>query len=524
MNYNTMMRDCVRYMENHWQDDLNGETLGQVYSYTGEYFSYLFSAYYEKPLNLCLQEIRAAKSRHRLEADQEDGQGTVTPRRILCADEVEIQYQRMDPFILAGVPLVKGEEDMYDPVRSAAEQYSALLRDGKLDLMESYLSIWWHDDSYTMEQYEAFFCSDMSEVAEDKVPIFVPGSEYAIFSLREEEKYSLEESVKLLSNYVYGTWMSDNEEQINRLGYSFHCFENNTAYFFLPILDEDKRVSRDTVYSIEIWTKYIDDHINMNLTTTALAQQFHYSETHFKRIFRYYYKMTVSDYIRKRRLQAAAQQIRDGVKCAEAARRFSFKTYAGFARAFQKEFNMTPAEYSNNGFEVVDLTKYYQEYKDRFLITYLDIKELKMIGHSVIESEGDDADLPAQVCYWLDKDFPCLENTRFSCNKERREEKIALWYHIPEKETIDYILGPVVDEFEDDIPEEMVCVTVEGGRYAMFETERTSDKDDLAETLRMFTRCAFYGWIKEHEDLVDLSRITFERYMDNKIYLYVPIR
>lgn len=521
MNYNTMMRDCARYIENHWQEKLTGETLGQVYSYAGEYFSYLFSAYYEQPLNLYLQKIREKKAG----SYQEEGTALVTPRRILRETEVEIRYQQMDSFILAGTPLIKKEEDMYDPVRSVAEKYRSLMQEEKLKQNESYLSIWWHNDNnYTIEQYEAYFCADMEDVPEDKIPMYIPGSEYAIFSLKKDENLPLEETLKLLTNYVLGTWEAENEEKINRLGYAFHCFENNRAYFFLPILEEDKRVSRDTVYSIEVWTKYIDDHINMNLTTTALAQQFHYSETHFKRIFRYYYKMTVSDYIRKRRLQAAALQIRNGVKCAEAARRFSFKTYAGFARAFQKEFNMTPTEYSNNDFEVVNLAEYYKEYKDRFLITYLEIKDIKMIGHSVIESEGDDADLPAQVCYWLDKDFPCLENTRFSCNKERREEKIALWYRIPEKETIDYILGPVVDEFEDDIPEEMVCVTLEGGRYAMFETERTSDKDDLPETLRMFTRCAFYGWIKEHEDLVDLSRITFERYMDNKIYLYVPVK
>lgn len=524
MNYNTMMRDCARYIENHWDEGLNGDVLGQVYSYTGKYFSYLFSAYYEKPLNLYLQKIREEKNSLTAGTEENRKENAILPRRMLRKEEVEIRYQQMDPFTLAGTPLVKQEMDMYDPVRTVTEQYSQLVQTGKLDRMESYLSIWWHDDSYTMEQYEAFFCPSISDVPDDQTPIFVPGSEYAIFSIRQDGNLSLEESVKLLTNYVYGTWTEENEEKINRFGYAFHCFENQKAYFFLPILEKDKRVSRDTVYSIEIWTKYIDEHINMNLTTTALAQQFHYSETHFKRIFRYYYKMTVSDYIRKRRLQAAALQIRNGVKCAEAARRFNFKTYAGFSRAFQKEFNMTPTEYSNNDFEVVNLKEYYKEYKDRFLITYLEIKDLKMIGHSVIESEGDDADLPAQVCYWLDKDFPCLENTRFSCNKERREEKIALWYHIPEKETIDYILGPVVDEFEDDIPEEMVCVTLEGGRYAMFETERTSDKDDLPETLRMFTRCAFYGWIKEHEDLVDLSRITFERYMDNKIYLYVPVK
>ena len=46
MNYNTMMRDCARYIEEHWKEDLDSSKLGQVYSYTDKYLSYLFSAYY----------------------------------------------------------------------------------------------------------------------------------------------------------------------------------------------------------------------------------------------------------------------------------------------------------------------------------------------------------------------------------------------------------------------------------------------------------------------------------------------
>lgn len=518
MNYNTIMRDCAKYIENHWSEELDGEKLGQFYSYTGKYLSYLFSAYYNLPLDRYLEHIKKEKTGQIEEAAEKK------ERKRLRAEEVEVRYQQMDPFVLASCPVAKNEKDIYDPVRSVADRYADMVETKMIGMMESYISIWWHDDSYTMEPYEAFFCEDINDVPKDWFPILAPGSEYAIFSLKDAEGISLDEAVKQLINYVYGSWMPENDSKINRFGYEFCCFENNNAYVFLPILEEDKQEPRDTVYSIEIWTKYIDDHITMNLTTTGLAQQFHYSETHFKRIFRYYYKMSVSDYIRKRRLQAAAEQIRAGVKCSEVAKRFSFKTYAGFARAFQKEFGMTPTEYSSNDFEVIDLAEYYKEYKDKLIITFLEQKEMKMIGHSVIEAAGDDADLPAQVCYWLDKDFPCLENTRFSCNKERREEKIALWYHLPEKENIDYILGPVVEEFDADIPEEMIKVVIEGGRYAMFETDRTSDKEDLAETLRMFTRCAFYGWIKKHEDLVDLTRITFERYMDNKIYLYVPIK
>lgn len=280
---------------------------------------------------------------------------------------------------------------------------------------------------------------------------------------------------------------------------------------------------KEKIYSVDIWTQYIDKHILENLTTPALAETFHYSPTHFRRVFRYYYKMSVSDYIRKRRLQMAAEEIRKGAKCKDVASKYNFNTYAGFSRAFRKEFEMSPQEYSKSVFEVVDLKKYYEEYKDSLLVKYVDMKEVKMIGHPVIESSNEDADIPAQVAYWMDKDFPCLENTRFSCNILRREEKIALWYQAPERNKIEYILGPVVDEFTEDIPEDMIRMTIAGGKYAVFETEKESDKEDFIETLRKYTRCVFYGWVKEYREKVDLSRITFERYVDNKVYFYVPV-
>lgn len=519
MNYNTMMRDCARYIRKHIDENLDCDRLGQVYSYTGKYISYLFSTFYTQPLNIYLENIKKESLGNR-----SDIQSDTKERKQLEAEEVEIRFERLNSFVLAGSPVVETKEDLYDPARKVSNCYEKMRETGMLGEQESFVGIWWHDESYTVEPYKAVFCNSMDSVPEDCVAIGVPESEYAIFSLKRKKEQPLDECMKQLTHYVYGNWIPENDEKYNRFGYEFHCFEDGEVYFFLPVLEEEKRKPREAVYSIETWTKYIDEHIHMNLTTTGLAQQFHYSETHFKRIFRYYYKMSVSDYIRKRRLQAAAEQIRSGIKCMDVAKMFNFKTYAGFARAFQKEFNMTPTEYSNNIFEVIDLAKYYKEYKDQFIVTFLEMKEIKMIGHSVIEADSDDADLPAQVCYWLDKDFPCLENTRFSCNKERREEKIALWYHISEKENIDYILGPVVEEFEEDIPSEMIPVTIQGGKYAMFETGKESDKNDLAETLRMFTRCAFYGWIKEHEDIVDLTRITFERYIDNKIYLYVPIK
>lgn len=511
------MRDSIAYIERHIEENPDAQTMGRVYSYTDCYFSFLFSAYYRMPLDEYIKNLQQAGNGECADI------GEAATRKSLSGRGISMFHQWVEPFAMAGVRVIQKQEQIYDPMKAVSDTYETLMKTGQIEETTPYLSMWWHDDSYTMEYLQGTTWEDVETVPDDKIPVAFPASEYVIFSLEKEEREPFHETMKYLVNYVYKQWIPRNERKPNPLGYVIQCYKKERAYFCLPLLEKEKQEPKGIVYSVDSWTKYIDDHITMNLTTTALAEKFSYSDTHFKRIFRYYYKMSVSDYIRKRRLQAAAESIREGMTCKEVAAKFNFKTYAGFSRAFQKEFNMTPAAYSNSAFEVVDLARYYKEYKESLNVTYLETKEIKMIGQSVLSGKGEDADVPAQVCYWLDKDFPCLENTRFSCNKERREEKLALWYHVPESENIEYILGPVVEEFDEDIPDEMIKVTVAGGKYAMFQTDKESDKENVAETLRMYTRCAYYGWIKEYRERVDLTRITFERYVDNKIYLYVPI-
>ena len=97
-----------------------------------------------------------------------------------------------------------------------------------------------------------------------------------------------------------------------------------------------------------------------------------------------------------------------------------------------------------------------------------------------------------------------------------------MWYHDPECINIQYVLGPVVNNFTN-VPDDAVKIEIAAGRFAVFETDRESDVDNLADTIRMFSRCVFYGWIKEHRDMVSLQNFTFERYINKKVYIYVPI-
>lgn len=84
------------------------------------------------------------------------------------------------------------------------------------------------------------------------------------------------------------------------------------------------------------------------------------------------------------------------------------------------------------------------------------------------------------------------------------------------------MLGPVVKNV-DAVPANMQEITIAGGKYAVFETEHSSDKLHLESVYKMMTICVLYGWVKEFRVRVDLDRITFMRYRHNKLYTYVPI-
>lgn len=529
MNYKELMNDCVSYINTHLTEKLSVEKLGKIYSCKGEYLSWMFQCYYKETLESYLENIKKCK---KLEAG--GAKSYLTPKKRNAAEcQVRIKFCHMESFYIAAKSVIQTMEDVDHPIDTSVGNYekcNSIFLDHKVsreEMPENHrkITLWWHDEDYDCRYMQGEAENQSEEKKEDVEIIPVPASRYVVFSVgKYKGEGGLAEEMKHLIHYAYLKWIPQNEWRVDLQGYSFECVKDGQAYYYLALLDEEKEEPMDTVYGVDVWTEYINDNIFSNLTTESLAKKFHYSCTHFKRVFRNYYNMSVSDYIRKRKLTLIAEEIRGGVDYVAAAQMYGYKTYAGFKKAFEKEFNMSPATYSKGVFSTVNLEEYYTERREHLKLVIVNLRELKMIGHTVFPSKGSDIDIAAQVNYWIGKDFPCLENTRFSCNVEQREDKVALWY--PEDETgdIEYILGPVVKSFSEDIPENMKRVTLQGGKYAIFETEKPSDEEDIAETLRMYTRCVFYGWVKEHRELVDLSRITFERYVNSKIYLYVPLK
>jgi len=106
---------------------------------------------------------------------------------------------------------------------------------------------------------------------------------------------------------------------------------------------------------------WIEDHLQTNITAQELADRAGFSIFHYYRLFRLYTGMPVMQYVLRRRLLHAIFAVKKGEKRVDAALRYGFDTYAGFYRAFVREFGCTPSDYlkSNKAKRPtdVDLTK-----------------------------------------------------------------------------------------------------------------------------------------------------------------------
>ena len=95
--------------------------------------------------------------------------------------------------------------------------------------------------------------------------------------------------------------------------------------------------------NINLVLKYIEEHLEDQLTTAKLSQVAGYSEYHFIRMFKSYMNTTVMEYVIKRRLIKASEDILSGDKIIDVALKYGWQSHSGFTKAFVKEFDFAPS-------------------------------------------------------------------------------------------------------------------------------------------------------------------------------------
>ncbi|MED3835828.1 AraC family transcriptional regulator [Peribacillus frigoritolerans] len=96
--------------------------------------------------------------------------------------------------------------------------------------------------------------------------------------------------------------------------------------------------------------KFIEENLTNEIDFKEVARLAYCSEYHFKRMFSFLAGISLSEYIRRRRLTLAAFELKNSnIKVIDIAIKYGYSSPDSFARAFQHLHGITPSEAKSNG-------------------------------------------------------------------------------------------------------------------------------------------------------------------------------
>ncbi|ERK31330.1 aminoglycoside phosphotransferase [Clostridium intestinale URNW] len=90
---------------------------------------------------------------------------------------------------------------------------------------------------------------------------------------------------------------------------------------------------------------YIEDNLKSEISAEELSKKAGFSIFHYYHLFQKGIGIPVNKYILKRKLHSAIYEISLGKKIVDVALSYGFDTYAGFFKAFKREYGCSPKEY-----------------------------------------------------------------------------------------------------------------------------------------------------------------------------------
>lgn len=97
---------------------------------------------------------------------------------------------------------------------------------------------------------------------------------------------------------------------------------------------------------------YIEEHLTDEIDYGRLGQIACCSSYHYQRMFTYMAGITLSEYIRRRKMSLAAVELQNKEKVIDVANRYGYSSPTAFNRAFQSIHGIAPSQVKNEGVSI----------------------------------------------------------------------------------------------------------------------------------------------------------------------------
>ncbi|GIN87182.1 AraC family transcriptional regulator [Heyndrickxia sporothermodurans] len=134
------------------------------------------------------------------------------------------------------------------------------------------------------------------------------------------------------------------------------------------------------VESLQKAINYMEAHLLEDITIESIAKQANVSVFHFQRTFSVLTDLTIGEYLRRRRLTLAAEELsRTNKKVIDLAYKYGYDTPEAFTKAFRRQHGVTPSEVRKG---IGKLQSYNR------LVIQVSLKGVEPMKYSIVDKEA----------------------------------------------------------------------------------------------------------------------------------------
>lgn len=245
----------------------------------------------------------------------------------------------------------------------------------------------------------------------------------------------------------------------------------------------------DKIKAAERMQEYIEAHLSDRITMAALARAARYSQWHAARMFKEVTGKSPFEYVRLRRLSAAAAELqKPSRKIVDVAFDFVFDSHEGFTRAFARQFGMSPLHFRKTGstvklFMPPQLRDWYkrrqrgeQVMSENKTPNTVFVQVLDRPARKMIVKRGTKANHYFEYC----EEVGCDVWEQLAAIPNALQEPLGMW--LPDclrpPGTSEYIQGvEVAADFDGEVPEGFEVTDLPACKMMVFQGPPFEDKD-----------------------------------------------
>ena len=269
------------------------------------------------------------------------------------------------------------------------------------------------------------------------------------------------------------------------------------------------------VESLQRAIDYMEEHLLDQVTIEEISKQANVSPFHFQRTFMILTDVSVGEYLRRRRLTLAAQELSStDCKIIDLANKYNYDTPEAFSKAFRKQHGVTPSE-ARKG--IGKLQSYNR------LTIQVNLKGAEPMKYQIVERDvfqvvgvkrecpcGDEAKGPGIPEFWGEvNENGTADKLVQLMNGEVKGLLGITDNYIAEKNTIDYWIAA---EHVGEVPNGLASIEFPASKWVVFEVHGPAPTAMVNSWKQIYSE-----WIpSDGYELAEIAAV--EAYIDSDLY------